>query len=540
MSPLGKKLRDRLLSPAGRRFVGVDFDSRQLRVVQGERVADRTRIVRLSAVRIPEGIDTSDPQVIGSFLGTTLKRMKIPNTGVVMSVPRGLAVLKPLTLPPGTAPGEMASMVQFQMGKELPFRPEEAVIDYSVERHYDAETTSESDSQGVKVLVAAVRIPVVDYYRQIALAANVKLRRLGLRPHANQGCVVHCVTIGPSEHVAVVHLTADETEIDVLAGRSLAFSRSAMGKIPLPDQGQESEIDEAVSAVVVEATRSLQSYQAVEGRGSIDRVYIAGGTGVEQRVAERLSQKLAVRCELLDPAAAFDLEGEGNASEYISALGLAIRHSGGGGMPFDFLHPKRPVVRRDLRKFRIGAVAACAVLAIVLGVAAGQRYLENKKSAVQGLIADKKTLGEKNAALKARLSRVEALEDWRDERCNWLDHWAYLSALLPSAEEAFINRSPGFKGNAGTIKLAVRSKTSEAITKLVERLRKAGYEPATSRFITTQDDAYVYSVDLKLTFDPKMSIDLSAAEPIPRPPDDQPGWVTEGRRDRGRSGRNRQ
>lgn len=524
MAALVQKIKDVLTTPRSKRFVAVDFDSHQLRIVLGERVGKSTRVLRLAAEPLPDGLSPTDAQAIGTFLGETLSRMKITAPGIVMSVPRSLCVLKPLTLPPGTAEDEISGMVQFQMAKELPFRPEEAVIDFTIERHFDAETAGDSDPQGVQVLVAAVRVPVVDFYRQIAISAKIKLQRLGLRPYANRMCVGRCAQIGPDEQVAAVHLTSDETSIDVLTGGALVFSHATMGKIPSPGSAGDREIDEAVRSVVIDAARSLQSYQSAEGSGRIARIYVAGGTGVERQVRDGLAERLGVPCSILDPARSLGLEGDGDASEFISALGLAIQHSGAEGLPFDFLRPKRPVVRRDMRKWRIRAAAACAVLVAASAIAGGKVYIAGKEAVVKDLRETLKKVEKTNKRVKKLASRVTAVEQWQEGSCDWLDHWAYINALFPSATEAFISPRPGLKGHEGTFSFTVRTNSSGGITDVAKRLKDAGYNAKISRLLATTETKYPYSADVKITFSPTMKIDLSSVEAAVRPADDTGRW----------------
>ena len=317
------------ISPGPRCFAAVDFDGRQLRVVHAERVGGRTRVLKLAAVSIPPGLDMASAKDVGLLLGSTLKDMRLRNVGVLMNVARAEAVLKPVTLPPGTPQSDLASMVQFQVEKELPFRPEEAVIDFTIESHYDVDAAQgeEVASTGMDVLVAAGRLPVVDHFRQIAEAAGVKLRRLGLRPYANVRCVDACTRRGAKETLLVVHFGADETEIDVLVGSALSFSRSAAVRIP-PAEGDPHELAESVRTVTMEVVRSVQSYQAVERSSRIDSILVAGGTGVEAIAAEELSARLGAPCELFNPTAALGLGQVENPSAFISALGLAIGHSG--------------------------------------------------------------------------------------------------------------------------------------------------------------------------------------------------------------------
>ena len=284
-----------------RRFVAVDFDSRHLWIAQAEHAGTRASVRKLAEVPIPDGIDTSDAVAFGEFLGATLKKMKLAGSWVLMCVPRGQAVLKPLVLPAGSAPDELPGMVRYQMQGELPFQLAEAVIDFTGASHRGTSRGAAAPADGVSVLVAAVRVPVVDHYRQIALAAGVKLEGLGLRPYANISCVNACVKRAEGEPVALVHITADETEIDVVVGPDLVFSRSAVMPLVTDAPQWDSRHDRSVRDVIAEVVRSLQSFQAMEGGRAVDAILVAGGVGIEAQVARALSVGLGVPCEIVHP-----------------------------------------------------------------------------------------------------------------------------------------------------------------------------------------------------------------------------------------------
>ncbi len=86
MVALLKKINSRTWS--GRNLVAVDFDSRQLRIVQARRQGDRMRVTKMNCTPMPEGMDIADPKAVGEFLGRTLKSMHLGSNGLVMSVPR--------------------------------------------------------------------------------------------------------------------------------------------------------------------------------------------------------------------------------------------------------------------------------------------------------------------------------------------------------------------------------------------------------------------------------------------------------------------
>ena len=506
-----------------RRFAAVDCDGRHIRVVYAERSRRSARVLKTSAMAIPPGTDLADPRQLGILLGQALRDMRLPGVGLLMNVTRAEAVLKPVSLPLGASQNEVAGMVAFQVEKELPFRAEEAIIDFTIESHYDADAgpfDSEA-SKGTDVLVGAVRLPVVDHYRRIAEAAGSRLLRLGLRPYANVRCLKACKPGGPHETMLLLHIGAEETEIDLLVGGSLMFSRSAAVKIP-PADAQSGVIAKSLHAVAMEVRRSVQSYLAVEREFKIDKIIIAGGTGVEAAAADELSAVLEAPCELLKAAPGAGFGDVAEASAFISAIGLAIGHGGHDRLPFDFLHPKRHV--EPLNKARTVAIAAAAVLiaTAVAGTTAAAIQVSGRKAAAeqvhQKLLAEK----ENEKSLLHIAKQVKALQQWQDERRDWLTHWAKLSALFPGAQDAYIS---GLKtvetSGEWSLSLVVKVRDSKIITDLGDRLAAAGYKFQPGGLATTPDPyGYPYSEEVRVFIEPDMELDLSNAKPVDRPVDD--------------------
>ena len=504
-----------------RKFIAVDFDSRHLRVVQAQHTGGVTRVLKLTQVDMPEEMDLADPTAVGQFLGRTLKDLRLSGTGVLMNVPRGQAVLKPLTLPTGADRDELANMVRFQVERDLPYDVAEAVIDYTITSHFDVDASQESAASGVNVLAAVAKLSVVDHYRQIAEAANIRLLRLGLRPYASLRCADACTVREEDEAVAVVFLTADETEINVLVGSSLTFSRSAVLKIAPPISGSDPAVKETVDSLVTEIGRSLQSYQTVHGGRKVDAVLLAGGTGVESRVAQELAKRMKIGCETFDPSGALGLrESSPDTSAFIAAIGLAIAHHG-PALAFDFLAPKRPKVRRDMRKVRMYAAAGFAALALLACVFLVNDHLSGKEADVLDLRAEHKKLKKEAKTVRDLGRYVSAVQEWEDQGRDWLDHWAYLCGLFPSCEHVYIDR---FKTSRvdGSVVFTVMATDSAWIDQLSANLTKAGYEfrrgVSTSADINKEE--YRHKTDMKILVPKNRKVDLAVVEAKPRPPDD--------------------
>ncbi len=514
--------------------VAVDFDSRQLRIVQSQQVGGETQIAKLRSVAMPEGLDVGNAEALGQFLREVLGEMSLAGANVVMNVPRGQGVLKPLTLPPGTSSAELAGMVRFQTENELPFRPEEAVIDFTIGAHCGTPETPEEEPQGVDVLVGAVPVTVIEHYRQIAITADVTLGRLGFRPYANFCCVDACTKRGDQEVVALVHITSDETEIDVLSGGSLVFSRSAVVSVPLTGRETGGDAEQGAREVVAEVVRTLQSYHALESGMNIASLLVAGGTGVEPVVVKELARGLEVPCEVFDAGAALGLDhGEGGTSEFISAVGLALGRDIRGELPFDFLNPKRPEVVRNVKKQRLMAMGLAAVVAVLLAIGGGWAYLHAKESTVREINTELAKLKKKEEVVKALSDRVSAVKEWAEQRRHWLAHLASITGLFPPCKDAYIttlrtSRNTGTiarrgkkSREVGVIAVSIRARNREVIKQLNRNLTEAGYRFTTKRVATVEDPfGYIYSVDASITFDARMAVDVSQIKAPARPSDD--------------------
>jgi hypothetical protein len=70
--------------------------------------------------------------LLGKAVRKALDGARVKPGAVVMGVPRAQVILRTLGLPASDNLGELASMVHLQIGKDLPFRKDDAVIDFRV------------------------------------------------------------------------------------------------------------------------------------------------------------------------------------------------------------------------------------------------------------------------------------------------------------------------------------------------------------------------------------------------------------------------
>ncbi len=540
----------------------IDVDGQFLRLVQTSPRGNRTVVTRLEAVplELATGADRTDPNVLGQAIAKTLNRLNFKPASVVMGVSRAQVVLRTLTLPVLEDIHELASMVHFQVGRDLPFRMDEAVIDFKVRRQISippprsdsipaegpatAETKLETThAPKLEVLVAAVKRDVVDFYLQVTEAAGLKLTALGLLSYANARCLDACNVAEGDQAVALVSLRPDEMNIDVIAQQTLLFSRGASVKpssetplpppdttslakaepagadatTPLPSPAPESFAD----AVTIEVIRSMHSYSGMEPNNPVTKVAVTGATGHEAAVVEALGKRLSTPCSLLDLATALDLPSDAREQTPggIAPIGLALGVSDPKGLPFDFLNPKRPAVQRDMRRIRIlaGIAAAAAVLIFTLAL---RTFLINRHENIRAELAAELAEAEKKSPLYRQMTRQATVHDgWVKGGRDWLQQFAYLSAILPPSEEVYVT-SLAISG-AGTIRLNVQARSGETLAKLEKQLSAAGYDVKPLAITPGADrHGYEFRSSVEFTAPEKMKIDLSKVKTPPRLADD--------------------
>lgn len=522
----------------------IDIDGQTLRVAQGAPKGNGLAITKVASAKmdLAPDADRSDATVMGRAIAKALNELKLKPGSVVMGVPRAQVVLRTLQLPVLDDVRELASMVHFQVGRDLPFRMDEAVIDFKVRRRIEppaapaGEKPENAPSAKLEVLVAAVKSDVVENWRQTAEIAGLKLTSLGLLPYANARCVEACHVADGSEAFALVSLRPAEVNIDVIGEQALLFSRGAQvrpgydAEHPDPNSSEpppsapknEAEFaEEFVDLVTIEVVRSLHAYTGMEPNNEVGKVVVSGATGFENATLASLNKRVGKPCALLDPATAlgFTADAREEAAGAVAAIGLALGVNDPNGLPFDFLSPKKPAVQRDMRRIRTlaGIAAAAAALVFVLGL---KSYLVTKRTKVAVEWAAKAAEAEKLRPIyRKMIFQGATIDDWEKGKRNWLDHYAFLSAILPGPDEIYIT-SLAVSGQ-GTIRIGVQARSGEVLARLDKQLRAAGYDVKPLAITPGSDrHGYEFRSNVELTVPAKMKPELAKVKPPTRPADD--------------------
>ncbi len=548
LKDLNERIRSRIPGAAGARpavrglpaATALEIDGLTLRIADASRSGTSSRVdqVRSCPLELPENADRADASVLGSAIAKALAKARIKPGPVVLGIGRSQVILRTVVVPDTGLTGTIAALVRFQVARDLPFRLDEAVIDFQILRKLparpvmDAEassspgTTSTATPTGatndtvdrVEALVAITRQESLDFLRRVAEAAGVSLAAVGWLSQANATCLqlANGGAGSPSAPRALVALKSEEVGIEILEGRSLLFSRG----MPMPSS-LDTEPETWIRAATIEVVRTLHAFGGTAGRTAPEAALILGGTGREAALSTALETRLGFPVPQVTLARSPGLDSSEAAAvaSGFTSIGLALGATDPAGLEFDFLNPKRPTPPPDLRKIRMiaGFTVGLVILMAVLGV---RKTLISRREATLTALQAELTTGEKKRPVyRQMIQQAATLKAWSAEERDWLDHYAHLSAVLPPSEEIYLT-SVAFGPNRA-IKLGVQARNGEILGKVDRLLRAAGYDVKPLAVTPGADrNGYNFRTTVELTVPAKLKFDLTKLIPPARPADD--------------------
>ncbi|MGN6384669.1 MAG: type IV pilus biogenesis protein PilM [Verrucomicrobiota bacterium] len=542
-SPELMLLKSRPASTRNRKAItAIDIDGSILRVVTASLSGKTPKITRIASTPIEwptekKGTAAAD----GAAIKKALANLGIKPKEAALAVPRGQVVLRPLQVPMASDLQELAAIVNFQIAKDLPFRLDEATVDFKVLRVVElpkvaepSETNTESGAgKSLEILVGAVKTEVVNYYRDLAQAAGFKLAALGLRSAVQARCLEVSSADSSGKDILLVSARQDEISIEIIRGGKLLFSRvAAVPEFASGGQNQggnsgtnseEQSRQKLLDTLSVEVVRSLHGYEGTPGSMPIQKLLVNGSTGMENEILQLLAAKLGLPGGIFDPASGLKLPKKDSAESAAAsaAIGLAIGFLEPAGLSIDFANPKKPPVEGHAKR-KQALFAVAALLAVLISVFGFRAHLIRKRMKVKEAVQQELTAAEKKLPVYKRLmTQTKSVQSWLADDQDWLDHLAFLSAILPPADQVYvsaINTTPQH-----VIRLSVQSKSGELLAELDKKLRAAGYE-VKPLSITPANDKYGYNfrTTVELAVPKKMKPDLKNAKPPARPTDDSP------------------
>ena len=505
-----------------RKVVSFDWDWRSLRIGEARVSGAKVRVRSLVSHPMEAGLAYGNPEGLGQFIRRVLREEGISTRRAIVDIPRDQAVLNTLTLP-AAKDEELAGLVRFQIVRELPFPVEEAVVDFAAEPRG-------ADGQQ-RVLVAAVRNDVLEFYRRVFMQAGLKLERIGLRPYANLVALAQAVPDTCAGRTLFVDVGPALTEIDIVVDGRLVFSRAASVSV-LPRRAEGAEGDEGegepgdqeagpsaegsletdaqrmVKSLLLEVTRTLEAYRATDPGSTVDRIIVGGSCGVESDLAEALHEALQAPADEYHPqnGALAALRGEVSLTAFAATLGLVLSQADRTGRRFDFLHPKEPELVRRERKKRLPMIAATVVLGLLAG---GMFFWKTevgpKREQLEYWTRQASKLGPQSKKIAKFGELVAEISAFDESEAVWVDELYRLVSVLPSNKEAYVTQLA--LKDSGKLKLKLLAKSNQTANEIATRLSEMRTEEGKPRYVARpggtregKGNGYKFSAEVNVEF----------------------------------------
>lgn len=461
-----------------RTALSIDWDAWRLRIVQVRAARNESTVQRVLSAPMPAELSALDQaEGIGKHIRRVLDQEGIRTRRAIMDVPRHQVILNAIQLPDAPV-DELVSMVRFQVAKDLPFAQDQAVLDF-------VKLGRANGDASVDVLVAAIRDDMLAFYQQVCESAGLKLIRVGLRPYATSVGVTRASPATGAGRTLVLDVGPKMTEIDLLRDGHLVFSRSAEAAI---DRATEAAGDDmvvspesaeprvpparkSVEDLLVQVMRTVAGFRAADPGAELDRIVVAGNTGIEDEFAAAVHQRMRVPTSIYDPSSLLSKSvrsGHGDLREFAAALGLAVSHGMEASAYFDFLHPKKEVTVQQKRMRKVPLVAAIVVLAIVALSVGYARIVTPKTQRIAALQREIDALEAQKELVDELDDRAAELKEWQDEGVVWVDELARVVEAFPDSKDVYTSAIRATSRNE--LHIQTNARDSDGSNKLLNSL----------------------------------------------------------------------
>lgn len=447
------------------------IDAEQGRLYLASAAVKGSAITVEKALAIPDvgTLTAANAGELGRRLKDALKDADIAPAPVLISVGREKTVLKEIKFPASATPVEEASLVRFQVAKEMTEGGDNVVVDYF------AQPVPDSDGQR-RALAFVIRKDVLAPLKALCAAAGLKLAGITPRPFGVAAALLRAIKDGavtppdsPSAPLAILVRGDKWGELVIVRGGQVAFTRSLTG-VSLASE----------TSMLGEIRRNLAVFSGPSSLNQVQALFVAEGD-LPGGWTGRLKGGFTIPVQSFDPIAgtATDVPAESHGA-FAGPVGLMALRARSPELPLNFLSPREPKPVSDPNKRLLGLIGVAAAILIVGGLLLGLFIVNQKQSREQSLAKQKAELEEDLKKLDDVQRRVKAVKDWEDKGVNWLDELYDLTARFPDPTKIEVVQLLGtpYDGkNAKTkhvaqmeLKVATTADSVKSVDELINRI----------------------------------------------------------------------
>lgn len=460
--------------------LAIDWDSSDIRCVLASTAGKKFKILLATSVPLVNVAETAEQQApdVGGSLRAVLGNQKIGRATTVVGVDRASLEMLYFTVPPASD-AELAVLVQNLVMRESPNLVEDGQLDFI--------PLSDDPAEPRAVMAAALSRTRCREIQDICAAAGLKATRIVLRPFAAASYFLAAVPAA-EQACLLVNVLAEEVDMTVLVdGRPLLLRT-----VRAPAGVAEEEVAQRLKA---EISRTLVVAQQGPAGKTIERIYLFGGPGEHQTLADTVNAELEIPLTVLDPFESVDdssIEVPGNAGRFAALLGM-VQDEAHGAHALDFLHPRRPPVPPNRRRMALIVGGLLALLAMV----GGSLYwdaITSLQDANRELTQQRKELDATLKHSRRQAQLFASVRDWKAADVVWLDELRDLSLRLPPSRDLLVQRMTisGGRSGGGVIEMQGIARNAAVIAEL-DRTLHDEYHTVSSKRVSDSPQGNGYS-----------------------------------------------
>lgn len=507
----------RRMAPARRRWgrtIGVYIDSSGVQLALAEHRLQQCRLLEVSKIYVPARI-TTDPErqeFVADAVQTYLRKHAAFTSDVALAVSGSETVFRSFTLP-HMASGDLASAVQFEARKQVPFPLEKCT--------YDFRTTG------------TIRRGDVNRLRLSLYAADSEHLETTLAPFGRYGRAVSTIYHGQDvlgyllrglpeyrddQQFTLLNIERTRSELSYYRGANLEFYHIlSFGSAMLARKATATSFEYFTESLVTEIQNSLDYYAGQFSTQTSSRVYVYGDLSYTDDLIEFLSTRFEFEFQRfpahLMPAA----KGVATAEETGPVALVAVAAAVATEPLADLLPPSRRAQRRADTLFRRVKMAMAVVLA-ALGIATYYLWQQQHAAAEQ-----RHQLVNQLSAMQQN-SLVETYNNVRRQittRQQYLDRSqrvpSYLTALLkelsrrtPAAVRLyFVKYDPALTGSNLYLRGAVAAREVPPELILAEFVDRLKISPLFSQVVVARSEKRATETGHSVSFELSLRVPVS-------------------------------
>lgn len=309
-------------------MVGVDISSCSVKLMELSQGPQGFRVETYGVEPLPQEAmqekEIKDIEAVGSAIERIIKRSKLQTKYAAVAVSGSSVITKVIQMNSGLSDNEMATQIQLEADRYIPYPLEEIYLDFQVLG------PSHKNPDLVDVLLAASRSDNVDARVEALNIGGLTTKVVDIEAFAIERAIGATskdgFTAKDNETIAVVDIGASMTTLSVIRNNMTIYTREQIfgGKQlteeiqrrygltneqagyhkkhgGLPDDYAEHVLEPFKEGIVQQVSRSLQFFFSSSEYSSIDQIILAGGTSLIPNLTQKVEEKLGISAALALP-----------------------------------------------------------------------------------------------------------------------------------------------------------------------------------------------------------------------------------------------